>query len=366
MAHWHHPRASTTAQIGLGLALLVSLACGAPAATAPQPAPVASGAPVVVASPAAAAQPPPPPAKIKFHVPSRSTSYLPWYIATEQGYFREQGLDVELVQIAGTTGYQAMIGGEMDISGAGSLAFPAMARGSHTTVIFAESGRANYWLVTRPDIQTLADLRGKRIVVPTLGASTYYLLTVAAVRSAGLDPDSDVQFVAGGSAGGGGSDILVGSLVAGLSDAMPGNILQRLAAEGQGFHTIYGFADEHADLQGGVSIADRLRAQPDVVRRFAIAAVKSMRVMEHDPDTSLEVLLKWIDMDRETAARGLNLIRPLMARDGLLSPEEQRAVIAEVKPVYEITDDIQPAQIFDFSYLEQAARTLDASGWKPQ
>jgi hypothetical protein len=109
-----------------------------------------------------------------------------------------------------------------------------------------------------------------------------------------------------------------------------------------------------------------LRAQPDVVRRFAIAAVKSMRVMEHDPDTSLEVLLKWIDMDRETAARGLNLIRPLMARDGLLSPEEQRAVIAEVKPVYEITDDIQPAQIFDFSYLEQAARTLDASGWQPQ
>jgi NitT/TauT family transport system substrate-binding protein len=304
--------------------------------------------------------------KLKFHVPSRSTSYLPWYIATDRGYFAEQGLDVELVQVAGTTGYQAMIGGEMDLSGAGSLAFPAMARGSHTTVIFAESGRANYWLVARPEIQTLADLRGQRIVVPTLGASTYYLLTVSAVRSAGLDPERDVQFVAGGSAGGGGSDILVGSLVAGLSDAMTGNILQRLAAERQGFHTIHSFADEHADLQGGVSIADHLRAQPDVVRRFAIAAVKSMRVMEHEPDTSLDVLLKWVDLDRETAASGLNLIRPLMARDGLLTPAEQQAVIAEVKPVYEITDEIQPDQIFDFSYLEQAAHALDASGWQPR
>ncbi|HLH25729.1 MAG TPA: ABC transporter substrate-binding protein [Chloroflexota bacterium] len=364
MARRQPAPASATAGLGLGLALLLSLACRGLAPSAPQAAPAARGA-LAAPAPTAAAQPPPEPVKLKFHVPSRSTSYLPWYIATERGYFQEQNLDVELVQIAGTTGYQAMIGGEMDLSGAGSLAIPALVKGSRTTVIFAESGRANYWLVTRPDIETLADLRGKRIVVPTLGASTYYLLAVSAVRSAGLDPDRDVQFVAGGSAGGGGSDILVGSLVAGLSDAMPGNILQRLAAEEQGFHTIYSFAQEHADLQGGVSIAERLRAQPDVVRRFAVAAVKSMRVMEHDPDTSLDVLLKWVDLDREAAAKGLNLVRPLMAKDGLLSEEEQRAVLAELKPVFEITEDLQPAQVFDFSYLEQAAHGLDASGWQP-
>ena len=106
--------------------------------------------------------------------------------------------------------------------------------------------------------------------------------------------------------------------------------------------------------------------QPDVVRRFAVAAVKSMRVMEHDPDTSLDVLLKWVDMDRQAAAKGLNLVRPLMAKDGLLSAEEQRAVLAELKPVFEITEDLQPAQVFDFSYVEQAARALDASGWRPR
>ena len=100
-------------------------------------------------------------------------------------------------------------------------------------MIFTQSGRSNYWLVTRPEIRTLADLRGKRFVVPTLGASTYYQLSAAAVRSAGLEPNRDVDFVAGGSAGGGGSDILVGSLVAGLSDAMTGNVLQRLTAEAQ-------------------------------------------------------------------------------------------------------------------------------------
>src|SRR3954452_21650143 len=113
-----------------------------------------------------------------------------------------------------------MIGGELDLSGAGALAIPALVKGNRTTVIFTQSGRSNYWLVTRPEIRTLGDLRGKRIVVPTLGASTDYLLGVPAVRGAGLEPGRDVDFIAGGSAGGGGSDVLVGSLVGGLADAM--------------------------------------------------------------------------------------------------------------------------------------------------
>jgi ABC-type nitrate/sulfonate/bicarbonate transport system substrate-binding protein len=184
------------------------------------------------------------------------------------------------------------------------------------------------------------------------------------VRSAGLEPNRDVDFVAGGSAGGGGSDILVGSLVAGLSDAMTGNVLQRLTAEAQGFHTIHSYAEDNADLQGGVSVAEHMLAKPDVLGRLAIAAVKSMRVMEQDPDTSLDVLLKWVEMDRQVASKGLSLVRPLMAKDGLLSRAEQEQVLAALKEIYEGAESLTPDQVFDFSYLEQAARAVDASGWQ--
>ena len=64
------------------------------------------------------------------------------------------------------------------------------------------------------------------------------------------------------------------------------------------------------------------------------------------------------------AAKGLALIRPLMAKDGLLSAAEQQQVLAALKEVYEVTEELEPAQVFDFSYLEQAARGLDASGWR--
>src|SRR5712692_2012467 len=96
--HAWRTRGATTS---LALALLLGLACGAPAAPGPSAAPLASGAPAAAAP---AAPPTPAPVALKFHVPSRSTSYLPWYIAIERGYFREQNLDVELLQIAATTG----------------------------------------------------------------------------------------------------------------------------------------------------------------------------------------------------------------------------------------------------------------------
>src|SRR4051794_27822566 len=111
--------------IAVGLTLLAGCAPAAPAtrpAATASPAASAPQAPggqeaFAVAPAATAGSPASPPAtatpelpKIRFHVPSRSTSYLPWYLAIERGYFREQNLDVELFQVPGTTGYQAMIG----------------------------------------------------------------------------------------------------------------------------------------------------------------------------------------------------------------------------------------------------------------
>src|SRR5690348_3053060 len=81
----------------VALALLLGLACASPA-PGPSAAPAASGAPLAAVP---ATPPTPEPVKLKFHVPSRSTSYLPWYIAIERGYFQEQNLDVELLQLAG-------------------------------------------------------------------------------------------------------------------------------------------------------------------------------------------------------------------------------------------------------------------------
>ncbi|HLH21189.1 MAG TPA: ABC transporter substrate-binding protein [Chloroflexota bacterium] len=343
----------------LGLALAV--ACAPPASPASAPTgEQAAGA----AGPAAA--PAPAPVSLRLHLPSRSTSYLPWYLAIERGYFQEQNLDVEILQAPGATGVKALVAGEMQFSGAASSAVPAIAQGTPLKVIYVQSAKANYWFTTRPEINTLQDLKGKRVVVPNLSqADTYSRLLVTAMERAGMDPANDVTLIGAGSAGGGGSDILVGALVAGVADGMVGNVLQRLTAENQGFHTIYSFGEESPDLQGGILTSeDMLEKRPDVLRRFLVAAVKGTRVMEQDPDTSVDVLLKYVEMDRGDAAKGLSYVRPLMAKDGLITPAEQEAGLATMKESIPDADSLTVAQVFDLAPLQDAIRTVDASGWK--
>jgi NitT/TauT family transport system substrate-binding protein len=381
-------RPQLAALAALTVALGVALACApaggrSPAPAAPAPAAQQPAAPAAQPPAAASAQQPAAPAaqpaaqqapaapapefaKLNLHLPSRSTSYLPWYVAIERGYFKEQNLEVEILQAPGSVGVKALVAGEMHFSGAASSAIPGIAQGAELKVLWVQSAKPNYWFTTRPEIRTLQDMKGKRIVVPSVGGGDAYTrLVSAAMRKQGMDPANDVIFIGGGSAGGGGSDILVGAMVAGVADGMVGNVLQRLAAEDQGFHTIHGFADDAADLQGSIVTTDQmLRNRSDVVRRFLAAGVKGIRVMEHDPDTSLDVLLKYVEMDREDAAKGLGYVRPLLARDALINATEQREGLNTLKEALPEIAHLEVPQVFDFAPLQEAIRTVDASGWR--
>src|SRR3954447_14217754 len=149
------------------LGVLAALACTPAAPSASAPAGAAQPASAGQSTPGAAtATAPPQPATLRLHLPSRSTSYLPWYLAIERGYFKEQNLDVEILQAPGATGVQAMVAGEMQFSGAASSAVPAIAQGTPLKAVYVESAKANSWFTTRPEIRTLQDLKGKRVVVP--------------------------------------------------------------------------------------------------------------------------------------------------------------------------------------------------------
>jgi ABC-type nitrate/sulfonate/bicarbonate transport system substrate-binding protein len=179
----------------LGVALALACEPPTPQASAPAgerpvaaaPAGAAGQAPGGRAAPAAPA--PPQPASLRLHLPSRSASYLPWYLAIERGYFQEQNLNVEILQAPGATGVQALVAGEMHFSGAASSAIPAIAQGTPLKAVYVQSAKANYWFTTRPEIRTLRDLKGKRVVVPNLSqADSYSRLLLSAMQRAGMDP----------------------------------------------------------------------------------------------------------------------------------------------------------------------------------
>ena len=117
------------------------------------------------------------------------------------GLLKRNGLDVDLVYIQGSPILTAaMVSGQVPLSFIGGGAIVASAVGGADTVYLACAINTLYWrMFSTPDVKTVADLKGKKIGLTTMGsqedAVTRYLL-----KEHGLVPDRDVAIVAVGSA----------------------------------------------------------------------------------------------------------------------------------------------------------------------
>ena len=145
--------------------------------------------------------------------------YLPLTIAERLGYFKEEGLEVEIVDFAGgAKALQAVVGGSADVvSGAYEHTINLQAKGQRYQE-FVLQGRAPQIVLvvsnkTMPNFKSIADLKGKKIGVTAPGSSTNMMANFVLAK-AGLKP-SDVSFIGVGASAG-----AVAAMRSGQIDAM--------------------------------------------------------------------------------------------------------------------------------------------------
>jgi NitT/TauT family transport system substrate-binding protein len=150
------------------------------------------------------------------------------------GLFRKNGLDVDLVYIQGspilTT---AMVSGQVPLSFLGGAAIVASAVGGADTVYLACGINTLYWRVfSSPDVKTIADLRGKKIGVTTIGSQEDSVIRFI-LKERGLTPDRDFAVVAVG-----GAPTRLAALSKGVIHASTFIPPQDIAAEKLGLHEL--------------------------------------------------------------------------------------------------------------------------------
>src|ERR1043166_6644560 len=115
-----------------------------------------------------------------------SQSVLPMVVAQEKGYYREEDLDVELILMTAAVANMALLGGNLDFISSGPSAVGAIARGAPLKCVFLCFNRPMHWLYARPEIREVKALKGKKIGVSAIGASTQFLVQEILKRH-GLD-----------------------------------------------------------------------------------------------------------------------------------------------------------------------------------
>lgn len=129
---------------------------------------------------------------------TRSIASVDLYITQDRGYFRQEGLQAEVVQVRGNIGVTALLSGDAHaINNVGTI-IRALERTDLPAKVLTQSLKKNlFWLVTKPEVKSLSELKGKVFGTTTLGGSQH-LAAVRLLQKAGLDPEKDITVVIGG------------------------------------------------------------------------------------------------------------------------------------------------------------------------
>ena len=293
--------------------------------------------------------------KVVFSIPSRSIAAVDLYIAKERGFFREEGLDVDIVQIRGNVAIAAALSGQVQATNGLGTVIRALERSDVPLKILTVSLKRNlFWLVARPGITSISQLKGKILGTTTFGGSQHTAAT-RLIRKGGVDPDKDLTVVVGGDVPAQLQSLISGAIdVAALSP--PTVILAR-----DKFHmNILGSAMEDvANLQNGTAVTEKLlRDNRVLLKRILRARAKANRYFWENESGTSEVLAKFQNVDNPVARESYRLAKAAFTSDGIPSAKEIEEFLKADAELLKLREPVLPAKIFDFSLQREINQEL--------
>jgi len=113
---------------------------------------------------------------------------MPIFVAFKEGFYRDEDMDVEIINMSSQMALQATLAGSVDFSSSPGSATNAAVRGIDFKTIFVVGQKPLHDLITHPGIRSFGDLKGKIVGVDTFGSMSDFL-TRGMLRKNGLEPD---------------------------------------------------------------------------------------------------------------------------------------------------------------------------------
>jgi ABC-type nitrate/sulfonate/bicarbonate transport system substrate-binding protein len=290
---------------------------------------------------------------------SKAFQYAVLPMAQDRGYMKEEGLDLKIVYMQNAPGLQALTAGNVQFSGSGSSALVALSKGgAPLKTVLAVNDQVLQWIVVRPNVAALKDLKGGKIATTGVASIAAFMFRNILVKN-GMD-SKDVVFVDPGP---------VNRLPALLSGTVDGAILspeERYAAVDQGMKELMFMGKEVKNSWGTIATSDRfIKEQPKVMAGFARAVLKALRLVRQDREGTIAAAAKFTELDRPLVVRMYDDLVKTFTASGHVDEETQRNDLAIVRQVAEVTDVVPNQRAYDFSFARQAEQQLNKAGWKP-
>ena len=247
--------------------------------------------------------------KVRMGLSSVSALHSATWVAEQKGLFLKHGIDAEIIVTGqgGAAGIGALLANDIQMaSSAGDVLVNAALRGGDTTMVAGVVNKGLQRLITKPDIKTPADLKGKRVGVTRIGAVSHSVLLMMLQRWK-MNPN-DVQVLQVGS-----SPAMLASLDKGGIEAAVVTIPSMFVAEDRGYRVLLDMADTdiyylHTMI---ATTGNYIKSNRDRVSRFLKGYLEGIAYVKQNRKESLEVVKKKLRIGAEqerTLERSLDLL----------------------------------------------------------
>src|SRR5262245_19451227 len=286
--------------------------------------------------------------KVRMAYSAFSIAFLNVFLARDAGIFTKHGLEVELIQMAGTLPVAALAAGEIEYLTGYTTGIIATGQGAPLKGILISLRKPPFFLIAEPGVQRLGDLAGKRVGVDRIG-SLQHLVARLMLRTKGADPEK-IIFTQTGSVSNTVTSLGQGAVAAALLSG-PHNVIMTQ----KGFRQI-GSADElpmHFPTSGLVVNEGKLKSDATRIKSMIRVMLDSTATASKEKSWVVNYIRDKWKIEQKAAETVYEQWLAILTPDGKISVRDLQEYFDLAYSQKQIAAPINVAAVTDYSLLDQ-------------
>lgn len=290
---------------------------------------------------------------VRISVTNQNISFLPAGVALKKGYFKDEGLDVEIIRMNTPNTITALVTGDIGYTLLlGSVVRGAL-RGMPLRVVASLLDSPTHALIAKSEIRSVKDLKGKTIGIGNFGGTDEVVVRMI-FKHFGIDPEKEVKMIAVG------PDrarlaALKENLVAASIIAPPADALGKQ----MGFSILVrGYEVFKFPFIGVSTTTKRIKEKPLEVIRVVKALVRANRFIREDKDGAVRILMDWGRAERDHSSASYDSTAKVFSPNGSIPDDGLRLIVDLAKTELKITREVAPSEVIDLAPLREAQKEL--------
>ncbi|HEY7554853.1 MAG TPA: ABC transporter substrate-binding protein [Candidatus Binatia bacterium] len=291
--------------------------------------------------------------QVRIAVTNPNMSFLPSGVALKKGFFKDEGLQVEIIRMNVPNIITALVTGHIGYTLLFGSVVRGALRGMPMRALASLLDGSTHALVAKPEYKSGKELKGKTVGIGNFGG-TDEVAGRMMLKSFGLNTEKDLKFLALGP-----DRARLAALKEGLVDvaviAPPGDALGRQ----MGFNVLLRAYEVFSFPFIGVGAnLKTIEGKPEEAKKVVKALVRANRFIREDKESAVRVLMEWGKVERDHAVASYDSTWKVFSPDGNIPQEGLRMVVEQAKAELKLTREVPLSEIVDLTPLRAAQKEL--------